>query len=226
MIYRQGNTGRTSGENHTTRILIVDDHDIVRAGVRSLLESYPRYKVVAEASDGIEAIARAIDVKPNVVVLDYMLPQSNGLEVARQLRVELPRSEILMFTMHYTDQSITEALRAGVRGYLLKSDGCRELVEAINSVAAHRPYFSGYVADILLRSRRGLPNQPDSTLSNREREVVQLVAEGNSNKEIAKALSIGLVTVENHRASAIRKLHLSSSAGLVRYAVRNKLVEA
>src|SRR5262245_14819319 len=216
-------------EHAMIRILVVDDHDVVRTGFRALFERYPNIELVGEAVEGGEAIAIATETKPDVVVLDYYLPLMNGLEVTRELRGRLPATEILIFTMHYSEVFVEEVLSAGARGYLLKSDATRDLIPAINAVAAHRPYFTDRVADTLVRQLRVRQNGPCSRLSNREREVVALVAEGYSNKEIAEALRIHLITVENHRASAIRKLQLSSSAtsaGLVRYAVRNKLVDA
>jgi DNA-binding NarL/FixJ family response regulator len=208
------------------RIVIVDDHDVVRIGLRVLLETYPAYKVVGEAADGSEAIRVATSTKPDVVVLDYSLPLMNGLEVTQELRNQLPATKILMFTMHHSEQFIEEVIRTGARGYLLKSDAIRELIPAINAVAAHRPYFSDKVGDTLVARLLGARNRPCSKLSDREHEVVALVAEGHTNKEIAKALGIHLVTAQNHRASAMRKLHLTSPAALVRYAVRNRLVEA
>ena len=216
---------RTRRDGYSIRVLIVDDHDVVRAGVRALLESVAQYEV-DEASNGAEAIDKAIESKPNVVVLDYSLPQMNGIEVARQIRGRLPKTEMLMFTVHDTERLVDEALRVGVRGYVRKSDGCRDLIGAIHSLAVHRPYFTHSAADALMRRLRISQNQSGSVLTDRERAVVLLVAEGYSNKEMATALSISRITVERHRASAIRKLHLTSSAALVRYAIRNQLVEA
>jgi DNA-binding NarL/FixJ family response regulator len=208
------------------RIVIVDDHDVVRIGLRLLLETYPKYEVVGEAADGREAITVITGAMPDVAVLDYCLPRMNGLEVTQELRDQSPETEILMFTMHHSEQFIEEVIRAGARGYLLKSDAIRELVPAIDAVAAHRPYFSDKVGDTLVDRLLGRRNRPCSKLSDREHQVVALVAKGHTNKEIAKGLSLHLVTVQNHRASAMRKLHLTSSAALVRYAVRNRLVEA
>ena len=214
-----------NGRHHNSiRILLVDDHDIVRAGIRAVLKSFVNYEV-DEASNGAEAISKAIVSKPNIVVLDYSLPLVNGVEVARQIHAKLPNTEMLMFTVHNTDQVIEEALRAGVRGYVLKSDGAHELIGAINCLAVHRPYFTNG-ADALMSRFQMRPNQTGSVLTERERAVVVLVAEGYSNRQIGKAFNINEATVEQHRASASRKLQLSSSAELVRYAVRNKLVKA
>jgi DNA-binding NarL/FixJ family response regulator len=208
------------------RIIVVDDHDVVRTGCRALLETYPNFEVVGEAGEGWEAVALAIKTNPNVVVLDYYLPAINGLEVSRELRRRLPKIEILMFTMHYSEHFAQEVLSAGARGYILKSDATCDLIPAIYALAAHRPYFTDRVADTLLRQLRIKQHRPCSKLSNRQREVVTLVAKGYSNREIAQILGVHPITVEQHRACAIRKLQLSSSAALVRYAVRNHLVEA
>jgi DNA-binding NarL/FixJ family response regulator len=208
------------------RILIVDDHEVVRTGLRTLLETYPRYQVVGEAAEGSEAIEVAANTKPDVVVLDYCLPQINGVEVTRELRKRLPATEVLLFTMHYSEPFIEEVIRAGARGYLLKSDLIRELVPAIDAVAAHHPYFSDKAELHLINHLQSRRDRPSGKLSDHEHRVIALVADGHTNKEIAEALGIHLVTVQHHRASAMSKLHLTSSAALVRYAVRSKLVEA
>jgi DNA-binding NarL/FixJ family response regulator len=209
------------------RILIADDHDVVRSGLRQILEAQPNWEVVAEASDGKDAITKAIDAKPDVAVLDYSLPLVNGIEVTRQIRARLPRTEVLIFTMHDNETLIQELLKAGARGYLLKSDARRYLIGAIESLALHRPFFTAKVSEALLDSFLTKPNREGSSaLTNRERSVVQLIAEGHTNKQVAHILNISLKTVETHRASVMRKLNLSSSAALVRYAIRNKIVEA
>jgi DNA-binding NarL/FixJ family response regulator len=208
------------------RILIADDHDVVRSGLRQILEGQPNWEVVAEASDGKDAITKALNVKPDVAVLDYSLPMANGVEVTRQIRARLPRTEVLIFTMHDNETLIQELLKAGARGYLLKSDARRYLIGAIESLALHRPFFTAKVSEALLDSFLTKPNREASSLTNRERSVVQLIAEGHTNKQIAHILDISLKTVETHRASVMRKLNLSSSAALVRYAIRNNIVEA
>ena len=207
-----------------TRILIADDHDVVRSGLRSILE--PRWQVVAEAANGREAVRRAIELKPDVAVLDYSLPLINGVEATRQIRARVPTVEVLIFTMHDSEELIRDLLEAGARGYLLKSDAKGFLVNAIESLAAHRPYFTARVSETLLESYLTRAPTTPTTLTSRERSVVQLIAEGHSNKQIASILSISVKTVETHRASAMRKLNVSSAAALVRYAVRNKIVEA
>ena len=208
-----------------TRILIADDHDVVRSGLRSILETHPDWEVVAEAADGKEAIAKAVETKPDVAVIDYALPLINGIEVTRQIRRRLPRTEILIFTMHDNEALIGEVLSAGARGFLLKSDAKRHLLEAIETLAAHKPFFSNKVSEFLLKSHLQRPSRSPSILTPREREIVQLIAEGHSNKQIAGILNLSLKTVETHRAHVMRKLNLSSAAELVRYAVRNKIVE-
>jgi DNA-binding NarL/FixJ family response regulator len=209
-----------------TRILIADDHDVVRSGLRQILEDQPNWEVVAEASDGKDAILKATQTKPDVAVLDYSLPLVNGLEVTRQIRARLPKTEVLIFTMHDNETLIQELLKAGARGYLLKSDARRHLIGAIESLAVHKPFFTAKVSEALLDSYLTKPHREGSSLTNRERSVVQLIAEGHTNKQIAHILDISLKTVETHRASVMRKLNLSSSAGLVRYAIRNRIVEA
>ena len=209
-----------------TRILIADDHDVVRSGLRSILEAHANWEVVAEASDGKEAILKAIEAKPDVAVLDYSLPLVNGVEATRQIRARLPRTEVLMFTMHDNEALIEELLKAGARGYLLKSDANRYLIAAIESLEIHKPFFTARVSEALLESFLTRTSRVGSTLTHRERAVVQLIAEGHTNKETAELLNISLKTVESHRASVMRKLNLSSSADLVRYAIRNRLVEA
>ena len=209
----------------TIRILIADDHAVVRSGLRKILETQTTWQVVAEAVDGKEAVSKALQTNPDVAVLDYSLPLINGVEATRQIRARLPKTEVLIFTMHDTDSLIGELLAAGARGYLLKSDANRLLLAAVESLAAHKPYFTAKVSEALLESFLAKPGQPQFSLTPRERGVVQLIAEGHSNKQIANVLNISLKTVESHRAAVMRKLNMSSSASLVRYAIRNKIVE-
>ena len=208
------------------RILIADDHEVVRFGVRQILEGRANWEVVAEASDGKEAIAMAIETKPDVCVVDYSLPLMNGLEVTRQIRTRVPQSEILIFTMYDNEMLVQGLLKAGARGYLLKADAKSHLIEAIASLASHRPFFTKGVSDFLLDVFMAGPEKAISAITSRERSVVQLIAEGHSNKEAARVLNISLKTVETHRATIMRKLQIASSADLVRYAIRNKIVEA
>ncbi len=207
------------------RILIADDHEVVRMGLRAILEAQPNWEVVAEAGDGREAIEQALSTKPQVAIVDYALPFFNGVEVTRRIRAKLPSTEVLIFTMHDNDTLLRDLLEAGARGFLLKADAKRFIISAVESLAAHRPFFIGKVSEALVESYLARNRKSDSLLSDREREVVQLIAEGHSNKSVADVLHISLKTVETHRASAMRKLNVNSAAGLVRYAVRNKIVE-
>jgi len=206
--------------------LIADDKEVVRSGLRKILEAQPNWEVVAEAGDGKDAIHKAAETRPDVAVLDYSLPLVNGIEATRQIRARLPKTEVLIFTMHDNETLIQELLKAGARGYLLKSDAKRHLIGAIESLASHKPFFTAKVSEALLDSFLARPSREGSTLTNRERGVVQLIAEGHTNKQIANILNISLKTVETHRAAIMRKLNLSSSAALVRYAIRNRIVEA
>jgi DNA-binding NarL/FixJ family response regulator len=209
-----------------TRILIADDHEVVRSGLRSILEAHRGWEVVAEACDGKEAIAKAVESRPDVAVVDYSLPLMNGVEVTRQIRDHVPNAEILIFTMHDSNVLVGELLEAGARAYLLKSDAKRYLIAAVEALADHKPFFTGRVSEQLLESF--LANNLRSTqgsLSPRERGIVQLIAEGHSNREMSEILNLSVKTVETHRAAAMRKLNLTSTAAIVRYAIRNKLVD-
>lgn len=209
------------------RIIIVDDHDAIRRGVRQLLESKPYYQIVGEASDGRAGLEIAKETRPDIAILDYSIPELNGLDLSHALKRELPRIEILLYTMHDREEIIVEVLRAGVRGFVLKSDAEKHLIAALDALSIRRPYFSGAISDTLLdQFLDSKPHPLASSLTHREREVVQQVAEGRINKEIAQRLNISVKTVETHRASAMRKLKLKTTADLVRYAVRNQLIQA
>jgi len=209
-----------------TRILIADDHDVVRSGVRAILETQVGWEVVGEAADGKDAVDQALATRPDVVVLDYGLPVMNGIEATRQIRTRVPGAEVLIFTMHDTATLVREVLEAGARGFLLKSDARRFLIAAVESLAVHKPFFTGKVSEALLETYLAKGTATDAVLTAREKSVVQLIAEGKTNKKIADILSISLKTVETHRASAMHKLNLDTTAALIRYAIRNKLVEA
>ena len=212
-----------------TRILVADDHKIVRRGLCSILESRSEWEVVGEADDGNQAVAEATRLKPDIVILDYAMPLLTGIEAARRIRQVCKTTEILMFTMHDSETLIREALRAGVRGYVLKSDADEHLTAAVESLSQRRPYFSGSISEALLETFLNNRNGEDalsSVLTRRENEIVKLIAEGKSNKEMGRQLQLSIKTIESHRASAMRKLNLSSTAELVRFAVRNHLIEA
>jgi DNA-binding NarL/FixJ family response regulator len=207
------------------RILIADDHDTVRLGLRNILESHPDWKVVAEAADGKEAICMSLQTKPNVAVLDYSMPLINGVEATRQIRERLPTTEVLIFSIHDEEVVITDLLKAGARAYVLKSDFKCDLIDAVKCLAAHKPFFTSKVSEGLLTAFLARPMQEASKLDNEERDIVKLIAEGYTNKEIATAIRIPLKIVEARRSGLMRKLGLSSSADIVRYAIRNGLVE-
>lgn len=210
----------------TVSILIVDDHIAIRRGVRAILEGRDGFEVVAEAGTGAQAIDLAAGHKPDVAVIDYSMPVMNGSQLARRIREASPRTEVLVYTMHESDALVRDVLGAGARGYLLKSDADQHLIAAVDALARHQPYFTERVSEALLAHYLAHPGASSEldTLTCREREVVQLIAEGNSSKQVSEALAISLKTVETHRSSAMHKLGLETTAALVRYAVRNKLV--
>lgn len=210
-----------------SRILIADDHQAMRQGVRSLLESHPAYQVIAEAGDGREALELAREGKPDIAILDYSLPLMNGLELTRSIKHDLPHTEVLIYTMHDRESILIDVLRAGARGYVLKSDSGAHLIAAVAALARHKPYFSGAISETLLEHFIESDHSSDKIvmLTAREREIVQLIAEGKLNKQIAHMLNISVKTVETHRAAAMHKLKLRSTAELVLYAVRNNIVE-
>ena len=208
-----------------TRILIADDHAVVRSGVRRIIEDQPGWSVVAEAADGKEAITKAIASKPDVAILDHSLPLIDGIEVTRQIRLRIPSIEVLIFTMHDNENLLRDMVKAGARGYVLKSDAQQHLISAVRSLADHKPYFASQVCDGVLETLRPDGRQLDQPLTGREHTIIRLVAEGHSNNQIAHILNISVKTVETHRASAMHKLKLRTTADLVRYAVRNGIVQ-
>jgi two-component system response regulator NreC len=214
------------------RILIADDHDVMRDGTRSLIERQPGWEVCGLAATGREAVAQAIALQPDIVIMDMSMPDLNGLDAAVQIRRRLPRTEILMFTAHETEELVREVFEAGAKSFIYKSDAHEFLVDAIQSLSQHKPFFTSQVSEILfadlINRSENNPNrsEPGQRLTGREREIVQLVAEGQSNKEVADKLGISVRTAETHRAHILRKLNLDSIAGLVRYAIRNKMIEA
>ncbi len=208
------------------RVVIADDHEIVRHGVRGVIEANPGWEVCGEAGDGQTALEIALRERPNIVILDVSLPILNGLTVTRRLRQELPSADVLMFTMHDDDETVNGALAAGARGYLLKTDSDQHLIEAIRSLAARRPYFSPFVTELILDA--AVNDRKKSCLESftmRELEVAQLVAEGKSNKHIARHLDISVKTVESHRAAAMRKAGVHSGPEFVRFAIKHNLIQ-
>jgi DNA-binding NarL/FixJ family response regulator len=216
----------------TVRILIADDHDVMREGARAVVERQPGWEVCGFAATGREAVEQAFALKPDVVVMDVSMPELNGLEAVRQIKRRLPQTEILIFTAHETDELIREVFAAGAKSFIFKSEAHHFLVDAIQSLSQHKPFFTEKVAEVLFatilnRCETGANAvHTRARLTGREREIVQLLAEGLSNKAVAGALGISLRTAETHRASVLRKLSLDSLASLVRYAIRNKIIEA
>jgi DNA-binding NarL/FixJ family response regulator len=214
------------------RILLVDDHDVVRRGVRTLLVEQPNWVVCGEAVTGRAAVDLAGELRPDVAIVDLLMPDLNGLDTTRQIRKTSPRTEVLIFTMHQNEELVRDVLDAGARGYVLKSDAEKYIVTAIEALLQHRPYFTPKVSETLINEflRGNWPGAQAETsrprLTGREREVIQLLAEGNTNKEIALTLGISVKTVETHRAALMRKIGVNSIAEVVRYAVRNHLTEA
>ena len=213
------------------RILLADDHDIVRRGLKDLLEQHVGWQVCAEAANGREAVELALQHRPHVAVIDLSMPELNGLEATRRIRQSLPDTEVLIFTMHESEELIREVLGAGARGYLLKSDAVRQLIPAVESLSQKKPYFAGRVSEVVLDGflkggQVTLEGPTSERLTSREREIVQLLAEGKSNKQIAHLLDLSVKTVETHRTAAMRKLELNSLPDLVRYAVRMQIIQA
>jgi DNA-binding NarL/FixJ family response regulator len=220
------------------RILIADDHEVARHGIRSLLEGHPGWEVCAEAKDGREAVELASSVNPDLILLDIGMPNLNGLEAARQILAATSHIPILILTMHDSDNVVREVLRAGARGFLLKSDAGRDLVAAVEALQLNRTFFTTRVSQMVLEGYLDRDNpesreestekkEEDSTaiLTSREREVIQLLAEGKTSKEVAVALHLSVKTAETHRTNLMRKLGLHSVADLTRYAVRNGIVQ-
>lgn len=212
------------------RVLIADDHEVVRAGVRSLLESQPDCEICGEAATGHQVVALAQQLKPDIAILDITMPELNGLEAARQILKAVPDVRVLILSVHESEELVREILDTGAHGYVLKSDAGRELTAAMQALRKRETFFTSRVAQIALRAYRNkkpasaAPPAPGGVLTPREREVLQLLAEGRSNKETASALGISVMTVETHRANIMHKLGAHSIAELVHYAVRHKII--
>ena len=215
--------------NNKTTIVLADDHHIVRQGLRALLETEPDFRLVGDAGDGLEAVRLAERLKPDVLIVDLMMPGLNGLEVARQVTQRLPKTRVLMLSMHASDAYVLEALKNGATGYVLKDSQASELIEAVRQVAASRRYLSPPLSERAIelyvqKAESGTLDMYD-TLTNREREVLQLAAESHSTSEIAERLFISPRTAESHRANLMRKLGLSTQTDLIRYAVRKGIIQ-
>ncbi len=209
------------------RIVIADDHELVRRGLVATLAEVKGWTVVSEAANGREAVEQVVLHKPDIAILDLTMPQLNGLDATRQIQATQVTTSVLILTAHESEQLIREVLSAGARGYVLKSDAGRSLVSAVEALLDGRPYFTSKVAALVLEGYLRSPDNTDGipTLSTREREIVQLLAEGRSNKEVARVLSISVKTAETHRSNIMRKMQFSSLSDLVRYAVRNKIID-
>ncbi len=211
------------------KILLADDHEVIRRGLKQIIEAQRGWQVVGEAVTGREAVEKTQKLKPEIVLLDIAMPELNGLEAARQILKMAPKTEILILTMYESEQLVRDLLETGAHGYLFKSDAARDLVTAVESLREHRPYFTTAVAKMVLegylKSRATRNDESSSALTSRERQIVQLLAEGKTSKEVAVVLGITVKTAETHRANLMRKLDLHSVSDLVHYAVRNNIVE-
>lgn len=214
---------------NTIRILLADDHTVIRNGLRVLLERQPGFEVVGEASHGREAVEMARSLNPNVAVVDVAMPILNGIEAARQISAEFPSIAIVVLSMHSDESYVLRALKAGARGYLLKDSGENELIAAIRAVRDGKAYFSPAISKLLVEDymrqlqHRGAEDSYE-LLTTREREILQLLAEGRTNKEVATLLNLSLYTVETHRGNLLQKLNLHSIPELILYAVRKGIV--
>ena len=215
----------------TLRILLADDHKVVRQGTRALLSTVPEWEIVGEADNGRDAVSLTSELKPDIVILDIGMPELNGLDATRQIKKKLPETEVLIFTGQETEELVHDVFDSGARSYIMKTDAADHLIDAIKALSEHKHFFTSRISEIVfaryIQEKGTLEGAPEkSRITDREREIVQLLAEGKSSKEIATILGISVRTVETHRAAIMKKLGLKSFSELVRYAVRNKIVEA
>ncbi len=216
-------------ESVVVRIMLVDDHEVVRRGMAAILEGYAGMEIVAEAGDGWTAVALAVEKRPDVIVMDVGMDELNGFEATRRILKLLPATEVLILTMHHSEQLVRDVIEAGARGYVMKGDAGRQLLEAVRSLARHEPYFTSEIAarvyqEATEKPRRGRPRA--TGLTRREREVTQLLAEGKNNREAAERLGLSVRTVETHRAKIMRKTNTDSLAELVMYAAREGIISS
>jgi DNA-binding NarL/FixJ family response regulator len=190
-----------------------------------MIEDQSGWQVCGEATTGRDAVTKTRELKPDIVVMDFTMPELNGMEATRQIRAALPRTQVLILTMHESEELVREVLAAGARGYVLKSDAGRALVDALKALADQKPYFTSKISALVLDGYLNPVTRENPVLTPREREIVQLVAEGRSTKELADRLGISPKTAETHRTNIMRKLNMHSVSEVVRYAIRNKLVE-
>jgi DNA-binding NarL/FixJ family response regulator len=214
----------------TLRLLLADDHEIVRKGLRSVLEAQKDCEVVGEAGDGRQTVALVKELNPDIVILDISMPLLNGLEATRQILKMRPQTKVLILTMHESDPLIRDVLDAGARGYILKTDAGRDLIAAVESLRRNKTFFTSRVSQMILDGFLKGDARPSENggirLTPRQREIVQLLAEGKSSKEVAVALDLSVKTAETHRANIMRKLDCHSVSEVVRYAIRNRIIEA
>lgn len=212
------------------RVLLADDHAVMRRGIREIFDAESEIEVIGEAGDGREAIRLAEKLRPDVMVIDLGMPELNGLDTIRHIRREQPEVELLVFSMHDSEELIHEVFSAGARGYVLKSDAALYLTEAVKSLSRHKPFFTPRISEAILNSLVGGDGRSDHAghgpLSAREREILQLLAENKTNKEIATRLSISVRTVETHRRSIMQKVNANSIVELVHYAIRNGIIQS
>ena len=218
---------------NSLKILIADDHEIVREGLRTILERQPGWVVCGEAATGRQALAEAIRLRPDVVLMDISMPELNGLDATPLILEKIPTAKVLILSAHDSERLVRQMLASGARGYMLKSDAGRDLTAAVQAVAAGRLFFTASVSNVVLGDYQqrsvapaDIPNQATSTLSPRERQVLQLLAEGQTNKEIAHQIGTSVKTIENQRSKIMTKLNLRSLTDLVRYAIQNEMIPA
>jgi len=215
----------------TLRILLADDHKVVRHGTRALLSKMPEWEIVGEVDNGRDAVSLTEKLKPDIVILDIGMPQLNGLDATRQIKKISPETEVLIFTANEAEEMVHDVFDSGARSYIMKTDVADHLIEALKALAQHKHFFTSRISEIVfsryINGKNPLGSAPEKrSITDREREIVQLLAEGKSSKEIAAILGISVRTVETHRAAIMKKLGLRSFSELIRYAIRNKIVEA
>lgn len=217
---------------NSVRIILADDHDLLRLGARSLIEKQPGWQVCGEAATGREAVALAEKLKPDLVVLDIEMPELNGLDATRQIKRLLPGTEVIILTGHETEELVHAVFEAGARSYIFKTEAMDNLIPAIQAILEHKPFFTSKVSEIVFRryeKKNAKPQETESVtdeLTAREHEILQLLAEGRSNKEVASVLGISVKTAETHRAAIMRKRDFKTFSELVRYAIRNNIIQA
>jgi DNA-binding NarL/FixJ family response regulator len=212
------------------RILVADDHDLMRRGIKTVVDSRKGWEICGEALTGSQAVAKALELKPDIAILDISMPELNGIEAAKRILKASEKTEILVLSVHYSDQLVRDVMEAGIHGYVVKSDSDRDLATALESLASHKPFYTSRVSDVVVDTTRGpfapRDEKPKPRVTSRENEIIQLLSEGKSSKEVAVLLDISVKTVETHRANIMRKLELHTVSELVRYAIRNSIIEA